>query len=164
MSRLSLIAAVASNGVIGNRNSLPWRLAEDLAFFKRTTTGHCIIMGRKTFESIGRALPQRTNIVVSRNPLWHAEGVIAAASLDAARALAASSTEVFVIGGESLYRESLGHADRLLVTEIHRAYPGDVYFPAVPATFVETERVPQRSLGDAQLTFDFVTYERAPAL
>ena len=163
MPRLSLIVAIAANRVIGANNALPWRLPEDMAFFKRTTLGHTVIMGRKTFESIGRALPDRRNIVVSRNPDFQAAQIERAASLDDALALVASADEVFVIGGESLFGEALERADRLLVTEIRREFAGDTYFPPLPPAFRETARSAQKAAGAAGLQFDFVTYERKAA-
>jgi dihydrofolate reductase len=163
MPRLSLIVAIAANRVIGANNTLPWRLPEDIAFFKRTTLGHTVIMGRKTFESIGRALPDRRNIVITRNPEFHATGVERAASLDEALASVASADEVFVIGGESLFGEALERADRLLVTEIRKEFAGDIYFPPVPSSFRETARSAQKAAGAAGLQFDFVTYERKAA-
>ncbi len=114
---LSLIVATDRNHGIGINNTLPWRLPEDLAFFKRTTSGHPIIMGRKTFDSIGRPLPNRRNIVVTRNAQWRHEGVQAAGSLDEAVQLAGDG-EVFVIGGAQIYVDALPLADKLIVTEI----------------------------------------------
>lgn len=160
MSRISLIVAVASNGVIGRGNALPWHLPEDLAYFKRTTTGHTIIMGRKTLESIGRALPNRRNIVVSGSLLAPPEGVQAAASLEAALALCGAEAEVFIIGGAKLYHAAIERADRLLVTEIHRDIEGDVSFPPIPGNFRETTRSRHQAASDPNLHFDFVVYER----
>jgi dihydrofolate reductase len=153
---LSLIVAVAANGVIGADNRLPWHIAEDLRHFKRVTLGKAVIMGRKTYESIGRPLPGRQNIVVSRDPAWRADGVASATSLDDALAVA-SGDEAVVIGGASLFAEALTRADRFHLTEIHRAYDGDVHFPVwrrqdwreisrrrlegdPPVSFVELER------------------------
>ena len=126
---LSLIVAVAANGVIGRDNQLPWHLPEDLRHFKQMTLGKAMVMGRKTYQSIGRPLPGRRSIVVSRNPGWQAVGVETAGSLTAALALAAPD-EVMVIGGASLFAEALPLADRLFLTDLHRAYDGDVSFPA----------------------------------
>jgi dihydrofolate reductase len=126
---LALIVAVAENGVIGKDNALPWHISEDLRYFKQTTMGRPLIMGRKTFESIGKPLPGRRNIVVSRNPEWRAAGVATAKSLDDAVAQCGDG-EAFVIGGASLFAEALPKAERLYLTEVHRAYDGDVRFPA----------------------------------
>ncbi len=132
--KLSLICAMAENRVIGRNNSLPWHLSEDLRYFKRTTMGCSIIMGRKTYESIGRPLPGRTNIVVTRNPDYQAEGVRVVDSLEAALKLAESiayidgSEEAFVIGGAELYKNAFDMADRLHLTRVHAEVEGDTYF------------------------------------
>lgn len=129
--RLSLICAMATNQTIGHENSLPWRLSEDLKYFKRTTMGKCIIMGRKTWESIGRVLPGRTHIVVTTNPDYTSEGVHIVHSLDAAVALAREESErlnvdeAFVIGGAALYAAALPIADRFHLTRVHATVEGD---------------------------------------
>ncbi len=129
--KLSLICAMAKNRVIGNRNALPWHLREDLKYFKRVTMGHCIIMGRKTWESIGRALPGRTNIVITEQPLYEAKGARVVHSLPQAIKLAESiatidgSEEAFIIGGAGLYRAALPLAQRFHLTRVHAAVEGD---------------------------------------
>jgi dihydrofolate reductase len=128
-SRVSLLVAMAKNRVIGADNKMPWHLSSDLKRFKALTMGHHMVMGRKTFESIGRALPGRTSVVVSRNPLWRFAGVVTVDSLQKALALAGADDEVFVIGGEQIFREALPFADRILLTEIDREFAGDVFFP-----------------------------------
>ena len=128
--RLSLIVAMAKNRVIGSNNQMPWHLPADFAYFKKVTLGHPVIMGRKTFESIGRPLPGRRNIVVSRNPAFRAEGVDIMTSLDAA-IKACQNTEAFVIGGATLYAEALPHADRLFITEVDASPNGDTLFPSL---------------------------------
>ena len=131
MSRtLTLIVAVDRQHGIGVNNTLPWRLPEDLAFFKRVTSGHAIIMGRKTFDAIGRPLPNRHNIVVSRNADWSADGVDRAASLEEAIAMAGKG-EIFIIGGAQIYRDAIALADRLVVTEIDAVFACDAFFPAI---------------------------------
>ncbi len=125
---LAIIAAIAGNGVIGRDNTLPWHLPDDLKWFKRNTLDHTVIMGRHTYESIGRPLPRRRFIVVSRNPAFAADGVVAAPSLSAALA-AAGQDDIFIIGGAALFREALPLADRLYITRIHAEVAGDVYFP-----------------------------------
>ncbi|MCY4182291.1 MAG: dihydrofolate reductase [Gammaproteobacteria bacterium] len=128
---LALICAMAGNGVIGNRNALPWRLPEDLRHFRRTTMGHSVIMGRKTFESIGRPLPGRSNIVVSRQPGYSADGVKVRASLEAALELAEiiaaidGAEQAFVIGGAELYRLAMPRAELFHLTRIHADVAGD---------------------------------------
>lgn len=132
---ISAIVAVAQNGVIGFRGTLPWHLPGDLAWFRQKTTGHCVIMGRKSFESIGRPLPRRTNIVVSRDPAFYAAGVLVAASVEEALQSARDQgeSEVFIIGGGDLYRQTLVYWDRLYLTEVEAAPDGDVFFPALQA-------------------------------
>lgn len=161
MSRIAIIVARATNGVIGRGNALPWHLPEDLAHFKRTTMGKPILMGRKTFESIGRPLPGRRNIVITRDPAWSHSGCEAAASLDAALALCPHDDEVFVIGGAQLYAQALPRAARLIVTEIHAEVEGDVFLPAVdPASWRETARESHVRATPPQWRYDFVEYER----
>ena len=159
MGHLSIIVATDAANGIGIRNTLPWRLPEDLAFFKRTTTGHPIIMGRKTFESIGRPLSNRRNIVVSRNPAWRHEGVESASSLAAAVQLAGDGP-AFIIGGAQIYAEALPRATRLLVTAIDKRFDCDAFFPAIdPQHWKEVAREPHHS-AENDFDFAFVTYER----
>lgn len=126
---ISIIAAVASNGVIGRGNQLPWRLPSDLRRFRALTTGHAVIMGRRTFESIGRPLPNRTNIVLSRSGAALPESVVRVASLAEGLRAVPADREAFVIGGHSLFQEALPIADRLCLTEIDCPFDGDVHFP-----------------------------------
>ncbi len=158
---LSLIVATDRNNGIGIDNTLPWRLPEDLAFFKRTTSGHPIIMGRKTFDSIGRPLPNRRNIVVTRNPGWTHEGVESAGSLEAAVRLAGDGDgEVFVIGGAQIYVDAIKLADQLIVTEIDAAYDCDAFFPAIdPAVWIEVARERHHSAENGW-DYAFVTFRR----
>lgn len=128
---ISMIVAVAENGVIGKNNDLPWHLPDDLKFFKNTTKGHVILMGRKCFESFGRPLPHRTNIIITRNKEYSQEGTLVVHSLDEAFKVAREKEEeeVFVCGGEEIYRQSMDQADKLYLTRIHADVDGDVYFP-----------------------------------
>jgi len=161
MPRITLIVARARNGVIGRDGKLPWRLPEDLAFFKRTTMGQPIVMGRRTWESIGRPLPGRRNIVVSRRAGFLADGVETAPSLDEALRLCADSEEVFVIGGAQLYAEALPRAGRLIVTEIDADFEGDTHWPAPePAQWREAAREHLPPAGQRPFAMDFVTYLR----
>jgi dihydrofolate reductase len=129
---VSCIAAVAENGVIGRDNELPWRLSADLKRFKKLTMGHHLIMGRKTYESIGGPLPGRTSIVITRNRDYQAApGVLLAHSFEEALRRAEGEEEVFVIGGASVYREGVARADRLYLTRVHADVSGDTLFPAV---------------------------------
>jgi dihydrofolate reductase len=159
---LTVIAAVARNGVIGRDNALPWHLPADLRHFRALTMGHAVVMGRKTWESLPdkfRPLPGRHNIVVTRNSGYAAAGATVVTSLADAVA-AASGSDAFVIGGAELYRAALAQADRLELTEIARDYEGDTYFPARdPAQWRETARDAQRD--DSGLDFAFVSYRRA---
>ena len=139
--RVSLIVAMGRNRVIGKNNSLPWRLPADLRRFKRTTMGHTLIMGRKTYESIGGALPGRKNIVLSKKKDLTPEGCIVAASMEEAISMAGAGEEVFVIGGAQVFAEALPIAHRLYVTLIEEDFEGDVFFPKTDArTWVEKER------------------------
>jgi len=159
--RINLIVARARNGVIGRDGALPWRLPEDLAFFKRTTMGHPIVMGRRTWESIGRPLPGRRNIVVSRRADYTAAGAEVAPSLDEALRLCAGSAELFVIGGAQLYAEALARADRLIVTEIDADFDGDTRWPAPdPAQWREDAREHLPPAGERPFGLDFVIYQR----
>ncbi|HSJ34012.1 MAG TPA: dihydrofolate reductase [Acidimicrobiia bacterium] len=153
---ITMVAAVARNGVIGRDGGLPWHLPEDLRRFKAMTMDHVLVMGRKTFESIGRPLPGRTTIVVTRQPDWSApEGVLVAPSVETAlQQAAALDDDVFVVGGADIYRQALDRADVLELTEVDADPDGDVHFPAVDrSTWAETSRI----VGDG---FDFVTYMR----
>ncbi len=135
MAITSLIVAVADNGVIGSNNQLPWRISADLKYFKRVTLGKPIIMGRLTYESIGKPLPGRTNIVMTRDSAWQADGVERASDLEAALAIAkqiandSELEEVMIIGGATIYREALPRADRLYLTRVHTEVDGDAFFP-----------------------------------
>lgn len=154
LPRVTLIAAVGRNGVIGDGLGMPWHLSEDLKFFKRTTMGHPMVMGRRTFDSMG-ALPGRRSIVVTRNRDWRRDGVEVAHSLADAFVLAGPVPDVFVVGGGEIYREAMPDAARLLVTEVDQSPVGSVTFPEIdPDTWVETAR-------EAHEGFAWVTYERA---
>lgn len=156
---LTLIVATERRNGIGINNTLPWRLPEDLAFFKRTTTGHPILMGRKTFESIGRPLPNRRNIVITRNPAWQHEGVDTAGSLQQAADMAGDG-EVFVIGGAQIYADALPLAARLIVTEIDADFACDAFFPAIDsAVWKEVSREPHQS-AEQGFAYAFVIYHR----
>jgi dihydrofolate reductase len=158
---LALIAAVASNGVIGREGALPWRLPDDLRHFRTLTTGHAVIMGRRTWDSLGRALPQRQNIVVSRQPGLKAEGALVVASLTDALARVDLPGPALCIGGAELYRLALPIAQTAYVTEIARAFEGDAMFPALdPARWAETAREHHRLDGPDGFDYDYVTYHR----
>ena len=158
--RLSLIVAYDRSRGIGQDGRLPWRLPEDLAHFKRATMGWPIVMGRKTWDSLGRALPGRRNLVVTRNPALRAAGAEVFGSLDAALAACADSAELFVIGGGELYAQALPLADRVLATEIDAEFAADTRFPPLPPQFAPTQREYRAPTGERAFGFDFATYER----
>jgi dihydrofolate reductase len=161
--RIALIAAVAQNGVIGVDNRLPWRLPDDLRRFRALTIGHSIIMGRKTWESIGGPLSERQSIVVTRQRDFRAPGAQLAGSLEAAIAMAALPEPVFVIGGEALYRTAMPIAGLLYLTEIQRDFEGDVRFPGYERqAWRELSREAKRVDGPDGFAFAFAAYERAP--
>jgi dihydrofolate reductase len=158
---LALIAAVAKNGVIGAHGALPWRLPDDLRRFRALTTGHTVVMGRKTWESLARALPERQNIVVTRQPEYRAAGATIAATLEDALARAARPAPIFCIGGGELYRAALPRADTLQLTEIDREFDGDAWFPAFDRKrWQETARSAHRLDGPDGFAYAFVTYRR----
>lgn len=150
-----IIAAVGRNGVIGVDGRLPWRIPEDLARFKRLTMGSCLVMGRDTFESIGRPLPGRANVVLTRSPGWSSEHATAAGSMEEALAIAdARGEDVFIAGGADVYRQALPLADRMELTEVDISPQGDTWFPEVDwSQWRETAREPHQG-------FAFVSYQR----
>ncbi|HET6491867.1 MAG TPA: dihydrofolate reductase [Burkholderiales bacterium] len=136
--RLSIIVAMAKNRVIGAAGRIPWYLPNELQLFKRVTMGHSIIMGRKTYESIGRLLPGRTTVIVTRRPGYHVPGAVVAHSIDAAIAACGADEEIFVIGGGELYREALPRADRIYLTTVDAEPAGDTFMPEMnPADWRE---------------------------
>lgn len=165
--RLAIIVAQAENRVIGINNNLPWHLPEDLRYFKQVTMGKPIIMGRKTFESIGRPLPGRTNIVVSRDTTYRPENVKVVNSLEAAKALAESicmvngCDEAMVIGGSEIYAQALPMIDRLYLTQVHASVEGDAYFPAFdPAEWAEMGREDFSAAGHNPYNYSFIVLQR----
>ena len=158
--RLTLIAAMAGNRVIGRAGAIPWHLPADLKRFKQITMGHWLIMGRRTFESIGRPLPGRTTVVVTRQPGYSPEGVFAVHSIEEALVLARGEEEVFVAGGAQIYAATLPMADRLHLTLVEDEYEGDAFFPAVDLSgwrLVRSDRLKAQA-GSPACTF--MTYER----
>ena len=166
--KISLISAVAQNGVIGRTDptgkpDLPWHLPDDFAFFKRKTSHHPIIMGRKSLDALGKPLPNRTNIVITRNADFRAVGVPVVHTLDEAiaEAQAVNQEEIFVIGGAEIYAIGLPVATTLYLTEVHKAYDGDAYFPEFDrGDWIEISRVPHSADERHETGFDFVEYER----
>ena len=159
--KISIIVAMGANRTIGYRNALPWHLPADLKHFKSVTMGKPMIMGRKTWVSIGRPLPGRRSIVVTRDPMFRAEGCEIAHSLEAALTMAGAAEEAVVIGGAQLFLEALPLADRLYLTIIDHVFQGDVYFPPVDATrWKETSREEHASDSVNLYRYRFLTYER----
>jgi dihydrofolate reductase len=157
---LSIIVAIAKNNAIGKDNQLLWHISEDLKYFRQVTSGHTVIMGRKTFESIGKPLPNRKNIVVSRT-LAPQEGVTVAASVADALQLTANETEVFVIGGGAIYRETFPLAQKLYVTQVHEDYEGDTFFPTINAAeWQEVARTDFARGAQFPHAFSFLVYAR----
>jgi len=159
MSSLTIIVATDSESGIGINNTLPWHLPEDLAHFKKMTSGHPIIMGRKTFESIGRVLPNRRNIVISRNPQWKHEGVEVCSSLEEAKNCV-QGEEAFIIGGAQIYAQALNLADKIIVTEIEQRFECDAFFPPVDMTIWREINREKHFSDDKKLHYAFVTYEK----
>ena len=158
---VSILVAVSDNGVIGAGNRLPWHLPADLKRFKALTMGHPIIMGRKTFESIGKPLPGRPNIVVTRRAEFQAGGALVAHSLEEAFLTSESSDEAFVIGGAEIYRQALPHADKIYLTRIHHAFEGDaLLFDIDSAKWKETSRQDFPSGAANPYPHSFLTYVR----
>jgi len=159
--RICVIAALAANGTIGKDNALPWRLPADLKHFKELTLGHPVVMGRKTYESIGKPLPGRRNLVISRNRGYSAPGCEVVHSLDTAIAACLGTQTLFVIGGAELYREALPRAHRLELTEIHAEFDGDAVFPEYRK---DEWREVRREIHDKEtgipFRYDFARYER----
>lgn len=164
--KLSMIVAVAQNGVIGRDNALPWHLPNDLKYFKKTTMGKPVIMGRKTYESIGRPLPGRTNIVITRQSDYQPEGVKVVGAVAEARSLAESvclidgQDEAMIIGGAEIYSLALEDADRLYLTEVHADVEGDAYFPEYDKQrWQEVDREDHAAEGSNPYHYSFVVYD-----
>ena len=167
MTCLSIIVAVAENGVIGKDNAMPWQLPEDMQHFKRVTMGKPIVMGRKTYESIGRPLPGRTNIVISRNLAFHAEGVEVMHSLEDALTLAKElagregAEEVMVMGGAQIYAAAIPMADRMYITEVHASVDGDAVLCDIDwSVWRETSRDNRDAQPPNPYNYSFVCYDR----
>ena len=159
---VSIIVAIAQNGTIGDKNSLLWHIKEDMRFFRTTTSGHPVIMGRKTFESLGsKPLPKRTNIVITRADREF-EGALTAHSLEEAIRMAGEDEEIFVMGGAQIYREALSVVDRMYITVVERDYEGDTSFPDVDYSEWKLVDVVRHERGEEyEYPFEFRTYDRA---
>ncbi|MEY3878898.1 MAG: Dihydrofolate reductase [Pseudomonadota bacterium] len=150
---------MSSNRVIGINNTLPWHISEDLKHFKSLTTGHTIIMGRKTYESIGRPLPNRRNIVISRNTEASYEGAEVVHSIEDAFSICKNDNEVFVIGGSNIYEQALSLVDYIYITEIKKSFSGDAFFPEInKQMWIESSR--ENHITNDGLEFSFVKYQK----
>ena len=159
MNIISIIVAMAKNRIIGINNTLPWHLPEDLKRFRALTTGHHIIMGRKTYESLGRLLPGRTTVIVTRNKAYKLEGALIAHSLQHAIKLCLGDDEIFLIGGAELYKDGLKLADRLYVTDVDLDVVGDAFFPVFDLNeWRENDR--ENHVSEKGLAFSYVVYQR----
>ena len=157
---ISMIVAADENNVIGKDNQLIWHLPDDLKFFKKKTSGHCIIMGRHTFESVGKPLPNRTNIIITRDKNYAAEGCKIVNTLEDALALAKGDDNPFIVGGEQIYRLALPLADQVYLTRIHHEFEGDRHFPELGNDWIETESIPHDTDEKHEYAFTFKTYEK----
>lgn len=159
---VSIIVAIAQNGTIGDKNALLWHIKEDMRFFRTTTSGHPVIMGRKTFESLGsKPLPKRTNIVITRADREF-EGALTAHSLEEAIRMAGEDEEIFIMGGAQIYREALSVVDRMYITHVERDYEGDTVFPEIDYSQWRLVDVVRHERGEEyEHPFEFRTYDRA---
>ncbi len=158
---ISIVVAASNNGVIGVDGDLPWRLPDDLRYFKQLTTGKPVVMGRKTYESIGRPLPNRHNIVITRNPAFEAAGCDVAASPAAAVELAGDVEEIMVIGGGTIYEQFAEIADRIYLTRVHTDIDGDVFFESPDSNSWQQVATTHHPADERHAhAFDFLTYER----
>jgi len=161
--KISAIVAMSENHVIGDDNQLPWHLPADLKHFKTITSGHPILMGRKTYESIGRPLPNRTNIIITRNASYEAPGCIVVQSINEAVESAASlgSNEIFIIGGAEVYKQLLPNIERIYLTIVHDVFDGDAFFPEFNANdWIEKEKVKHDADENNEYAYSFILMER----
>ena len=161
MRKISIIVAIDENGLIGKRNGLPWKLPADLKHFKTLTSGHTVIMGRKTYDSIGKPLPNRTNIVVSRSDDLRIDGCIIVKSPEEALKASLENQEIFVIGGAEIYRQFLPLAQTIYMTEIHNKFDGDIFFPTIDYDEWKEKERQDFEADDMNLyKYSFITLER----
>tara|TARA_X000000950_G_scaffold203873_1_gene245410 strand:- start:8958 stop:9452 length:495 start_codon:yes stop_codon:yes gene_type:complete len=157
---ITIIVAVAANNVIGKNNDLIWHISEDLKRFKALTSGHAIIMGRKTFESLPKALPNRTNIVVTRNRSYRAEGALVCSSMENALQLVVNDQQPFIIGGGEIYRHALSFANTIELTRVHRDFEGDTFFPEIDSKYWELVWEEPQTKALDNLPYSFLTYQK----
>ncbi len=165
--KVSLIVAVAENGVIGKDNDLIWHLPNDMRFFKETTTGHHVIMGRKNFESIPhkyRPLPNRTNIIITKQSDYKAEGCVVVNSVEKALKVAKynEENEAFIIGGGQIYKLAIdaGVVDKIYLTKIHQSFDGDTFFPELSSDWIKTNKIENKTDEKHRYSYDFITLEK----
>lgn len=158
--KITIIVAAAANNAIGKDNALLWHLPEDLKRFKALTSGHAIIMGRKTFESLPKALPNRTNIVITRNTAYTAEAAVVCSSLEAALKIAATDPQPFIIGGGEIYNQALPLSDQLELTRIHKDYQGDTFFPEIDPKQWELVNEENHAGESEVIPHSYLTYQR----
>lgn len=160
-SMLTMIAAAAENNALGKDNDLIWHISDDLKRFKRLTSGHAIIMGRKTFESMPKALPNRTNIVLTKKKNYHPQGAVVVHSVEKAMELVKQDPQPFVIGGGEIYRLFLDRCDRIELTRVHQEFDADVFFPDIPLVhWKETFREKIPASKEQPLAYSFITYDK----
>lgn len=158
---LTIIAAIATNNALGKNNDLIWHLPADLKRFKKVTLGHHVIMGRKTFESLGKPLPNRTTIIISRNPDYHVEGCVVVNSLPKAIKAASIDENPYILGGAEIYRQAMEHADLLDLTLVHQVFEGDAFFPEIDLEiWTMTKRVDFKADELNQYDYSFVQYKK----
>ena len=158
---ITIIAAIAKNNALGKDNELIWYLPADLKRFKKTTTGHHIIMGRNTFESIGKPLPNRTTVIISRNPYYKAEGCVVVHSLEKALEVAKKDERPFIIGGAQIYEQAISIADKLDITEVHHSFDADVFFPEIDKNiWKESSREFFKADEKNKYDYSFITYKK----
>ncbi len=153
---ITIIAAISENNVIGRNNKLIWHLPEDLKRFKKLTSGHSVIMGRKTFESINKALPNRHNIVVSKNREFSADGVTVCNSLEKALLISINDNQPFIIGGGQIYAQAINLADKIELTKIKKLFDGDVFFPKIDTNIWQLSK--KEKMKDNSLEYFYLTY------
>lgn len=158
---ITIIAAVAQNNVIGGGNNLLWHIREDLMRFKKITSGHPVVMGRKTFESLGKALPNRRNVVITRNGSFEAENCETAGSLKEALSLFTDDEEVFVIGGGEIYSQAMEYAGKMYITRVYKDYEGDTYFPEIDASWEEVCKEYHERGESFEYSFEYIDYRKS---
>ena len=160
-NELTIIAAASINNVIGNNNKLIWHIPKDLIRFKELTSNHAVIMGRKTFESLPSPLPNRLNIVVTRNTNYNKDGIIVCKSIEEALSHCKNDSQPFIIGGGEIYTQTINIADKIELTRVYKNYDGDAYFPEIPVEKFKLIKEETNEInGDEKIKYSFLTYKR----